>query len=118
MLVIAGHAADSPENFDCRTCGACCSYAADWPRFTLESDDELDYLPPELVRTDLGGMACDGNRCRALAGNIGQWTSCTIHPIRPDVCRACQPGDPECQMARRSHGLPPFSVCAGSLISG
>ncbi|MFN5667032.1 MAG: YkgJ family cysteine cluster protein, partial [Bradyrhizobium sp.] len=26
--------------------------------------------------------------------------------VRPDVCRTCQPGDAECAMARRRHGLP------------
>ena len=94
-------------SINCQDCGACCDYAADWPRFTLESDNELDYLPPELVRDDLGGMACDGNRCRALNGAIGVHTACSVHPIRPDVCRACMPGDPECLMARAFHGLGP-----------
>jgi uncharacterized protein len=85
---------------DCQDCGACCDYSAEWPRFTLESDCELDYLPPELVRADLGGMACNGNRCRALSGTIGERTACMIHPIRPEV-------DPECLMARAFHGLGP-----------
>jgi hypothetical protein len=26
--------------------------------------------------------------------------------MRPEVCRTCMPGDVECQMARRRHGLP------------
>jgi uncharacterized protein len=94
---------------DCQDCGACCGYSADWPRFTLESDDELDYLPPELVRDDLGGMACNSNRCRALSGTIGERTACSIHPIRPEVCRTCMPGDPECLMARALHGLGPVA---------
>src|SRR5262249_47328821 len=29
----------------CRTCGACCSYSADWPRFSLESEARLDRIP-------------------------------------------------------------------------
>lgn len=102
-----------PFAVDCQLCGACCAYSADWPRFTLESDCELDYLPPELVRSDLGGMACDGDRCRALSGTIGQFTACAIHPVRPDVCRACLPGDPECRMARAFHQLAPLARTDG-----
>jgi uncharacterized protein len=26
--------------------------------------------------------------------------------VRPEVCRTCMPGDAECAMARRRHGLP------------
>jgi uncharacterized protein len=26
--------------------------------------------------------------------------------VRPEVCRTCMPGDPECTVARRRHGLP------------
>ena len=28
-----------------------------------------------------------------------------IYAVRPDVCRACMPGDPECLMARARHGM-------------
>jgi hypothetical protein len=106
------------QTFDCQSCGACCAYSAAWPRFTLESDAELDYLPPELVRPDLSGMACAGDRCLALAGTIGDFTCCTIHPIRPDVCRACEPGDPECLMARAFHGMPALERGGASSTSG
>lgn len=90
---------------DCQACGACCSYSSDWPRFSLESDERLDAIPPELVATDLGGMRCAGDRCAALAGKVGVAASCTIYADRPDVCRACLPGDDECLTARRSFGL-------------
>jgi uncharacterized protein len=100
---------ETEDMIDCQDCGACCAYSAAWPRFTLESDDALDYLPPELVRDDLGGMACDGDRCRALSGKVGERTACTVHPVRPDVCRACMPGDPECLLARAFHGLGPLA---------
>jgi uncharacterized protein len=26
--------------------------------------------------------------------------------VRPEVCRTCMPGDPECAMARKRYGLP------------
>lgn len=89
----------------CQTCGACCAYAPDWPRFSTESDADLDRIPVALVDDSLGRMRCDGDRCAALAGTIGQWTACTIYDIRPEVCRTCQPGDDECNMARAKWGL-------------
>nr|WP_316655664.1 YkgJ family cysteine cluster protein [uncultured Gellertiella sp.] len=92
--------------YDCQSCGACCSYSADWPRFTLESDEALALIPEALVSADLSGMRCDGQRCLALKGDIGKHVACTIYPLRPEVCRACMPGDPECLMAREEHGLP------------
>ena len=74
----------------CLTCGACCSYSKDWPRFTTEDDTALDRIPPEFVSADLSGMRCNGDRCTALVGEIGKSTTCALYDIRPDVCRACQ----------------------------
>ncbi len=93
---------DSP----CQSCGACCSYSENWPRFTIEDDAALDLIPQKFVNDRLSGMRCDGNRCSALSGKIGEATSCTIYAVRPEVCRTCMPGDPECAMARKRHGLP------------
>jgi uncharacterized protein len=30
--------------------------------------------------------------------------------VLPEVCRTCMPGDPECDMARRRHGLPVLNL--------
>ena len=102
---------DAPDDFAriCQSCGACCAYSANWPRFSTEEDAALDLIPPNLVNAAQSGMRCDGDRCAALAGKIGVATSCTIHHIRPEVCRTCMPGDAECNMARRRHGLPPLA---------
>jgi Fe-S-cluster containining protein len=89
----------------CRSCGACCSYSADWPRFSLESEADLARIPPELIDEGQGGMRCDGTRCAALVGTVGRSTACAIYEARPDVCRACVPGDGACQEARRHFGL-------------
>jgi len=89
----------------CQSCGACCSYSREWPRFSLESDADLDRIPRELVDPERGRMRCNGDRCSALAGDIGAATACTIYDVRPDVCRACLPGDDACQMARRHFNL-------------
>ena len=90
----------------CQSCGACCATSVNWPRFSTEEDAALDLIPAELVNDRGSGMRCDGDRCVALEGKVGEATSCTIHAIRPDVCRTCMPGDAECTMARRKWGLP------------
>jgi Fe-S-cluster containining protein len=98
--------AESPCQSPCQACGACCSYSQNWPRFTTEEDSALDLIPEKFVNERLSGMRCEGDRCSALSGKVGIATSCTIYAVRPEVCRTCMPGDPECAMARRRHGLP------------
>jgi Fe-S-cluster containining protein len=90
----------------CRSCGACCAYSREWPRFSTESDDALARIPAALVNERGAGMRCNGDRCAALSGTIGEATACTIYDVRPDVCHACEPGDAECRMARERFGLP------------
>lgn len=92
----------------CLSCGACCAYSREWPRFALETEEELALIPEALVDEGLGRMGCIGERCLALAGEVGVATSCTIYAVRPHVCRACQPGDPECNTARAHYGFPPI----------
>lgn len=94
-------ASDNP----CQSCGACCAYSSNWPRFTIEDDAALDLIPAALVNGRMSGMRCDGDRCAALTGRIGDSVACAIYAIRPEVCRTCMPGDPECTMARRRFGL-------------
>lgn len=96
----------------CQSCGACCAYSRHWPRFTVEDDEDIDRIPRELIAADGSGMRCAGDRCSALAGDIGVATACTVYAVRPEVCRSCQPGDEECLMARDRHGLPPLSAAA------
>ncbi|MGO9698169.1 MAG: YkgJ family cysteine cluster protein [Xanthobacteraceae bacterium] len=90
---------------DCRTCGACCSFSAEWPRFSTESDADLDRIPPVYIDNEQGRMRCSGNRCAALMGKVGVSTACAIYAMRPDVCKACLPGDDACQMARGRFNL-------------
>ena len=97
--------ADSTSS-PCQSCGACCGYSRNWPRFTIEDDAALDLIPAQLVNERLSGMRCEGERCAALTGKIGEATACGIYAVRPEVCRTCMPGDPECAMARRKFGLP------------
>ena len=96
-------AAEAP----CRSCGACCAYSPDWPRFTMEEDAALALIPPAYVNDSGAGMRCVGDRCTALSGEVGVSTSCSVYSVRPDVCRACEPGDAACRLARRHFGLRP-----------
>jgi Fe-S-cluster containining protein len=90
----------------CRACGACCSFSSHWPAFTTDSDADIGAIPLAYVNAENTGMHCNGNRCSALAGEVGAETTCLAYAVRPDVCRACKPGDPECNLARQSFGLP------------
>lgn len=93
----------------CLDCGACCDYSSQWPRFSTESDAELALIPEALVAANLSGMRCEGTRCAALAGKVGEAAHCTIYATRPHVCRACEIGDDECLIARDRNGLPPIA---------
>jgi Fe-S-cluster containining protein len=95
-------AAESP----CQACGACCAYSSNWPRFSTEDDAALELIPAQFVNATMSGMRCEGERCSALSGEIGVATSCGVYAVRPEVCRTCMPGDAECLLARRRHGLP------------
>lgn len=91
--------------FDCQSCGACCAYSGDWPRFSLEDDAALARIPSRFVDDAAGGMRCEGNRCSALLGTVGGKTACLVYEVRPQVCASCQPGDDACLMARARFGL-------------
>ena len=93
----------------CQACGACCSYSSNWPRFTTEDEAALDLIPEKFVNERLSGMRCDGDRCSALSGKIGVATACGIYAVRPEVCRACQPGDQSCTLARQRFGMEPVT---------
>ncbi|RAI36180.1 YkgJ family cysteine cluster protein [Rhodoplanes serenus] len=93
------------ETWSCQTCGACCSFSAEWPRFSLESEADIARIPAVHVDDAAGRMRCVGDRCSALVGEVGSDTACSVYAVRPEVCRACEPGDPECLMARAHWGL-------------
>ena len=89
----------------CQSCGACCAYSREWPRFTLEEDADLARIPAAFVDDGLGRMRCQGDRCVALSGEVGVTTACPIYYVRHQVCRACLPGDDACRMARAHYRL-------------
>lgn len=89
----------------CQTCGACCAYSREWPRFFTEEEAALRLIPAAYADHHQGRMRCVGDRCSALTGEVGVHTSCAVYGVRPEVCRACEPGDDACGMARRRFGL-------------
>lgn len=76
----------------------------------MEDDAALALIPEAYVNARQSGMRCDGDRCAALQGKIGDATACAIYAVRPDVCRDCAPGDAECAMARRRFGMPALAA--------
>jgi Fe-S-cluster containining protein len=102
----ASVAFEAIADFDCQSCGACCAYSREWPRFWTDDDDAIDRIPARHVDPSRARMRCDGERCSALTGDIGVATGCSVYAVRPQVCRDCMPGDDACLMARAAHGLP------------
>lgn len=96
----------------CQACGACCAYSAEWPRFSLETDEELALIPEALVDDPNGRMRFVDGRCAALDGTLGEHVGCSCYQVRPLVCRTCMPGDPECAIARDARGFPPIAAAA------
>jgi Fe-S-cluster containining protein len=110
-------ASNDADPSPCQSCGACCAFDADWPRFSTEPDDALDLIPIMLVDPGQSGMGWTGSRCMALSGCVGAHTACTIYDVRPEVCRACEPGDDACTMARAKYGMAAVAVATAFDIS-
>jgi len=110
MTVDADRAKDPRDVDACRLCGACCAHDGTWPRFTLESNEEIAQIPAPLVDDRQSGMRSSGNRCAALVGEVGAAVSCSVYAVRPIVCRDCLPGDDACTMARAARGMMPIEA--------
>jgi uncharacterized protein len=106
----------------CLGCGVCCTgFRVSF--YWTEADDatpggvpadltERAPLPHMLMMKGTGGSA---PRCVALEGIPGQTACCSIHPVRPSVCRAFaasyEDGDTpneRCDAARARAGLAPL----------
>jgi len=104
------------ELSQCLICGACCACYRVSFYWAEASDATPGGVPVELTE-DLSpfyrcmkGSNSKTPRCIALEGEIGVNVRCTIHPLRPQVCRDTpawfEPGDPEkCLNARRAYGM-------------
>lgn len=102
----------SSPNWDCQDCGACCAtYRVSF--YWAEADDAPGGTVPVALTQQVSpalrcmvGTGVKPPRCVALAGEIGQRVSCTIHPLRSSTCHELQMGDEKCRKARALHGLP------------
>src|SRR5690349_8530014 len=99
---------------DCLHCGACCAFSADWPAFIGEHD--ADDIPARYVDDERGTMRCEGNRCTALEGVIGDRVRCRVYAARPLVCREFAAGSPECLDVRETMRALLESAAAAALI--
>ena len=101
----------------CQSCGACCAYSADWPRFGLESDAALAAIP----RAYVDDARADALRWQPLRGadrRNRRRDRVSVYAVRPLVCRECQPGDDsECPMARRHFTLAGARRCSALIAS-
>ncbi|MDR6990351.1 YkgJ family cysteine cluster protein [Luteimonas sp. 3794] len=101
----------------CMTCGACCSHyrvSMHW----METDASGGVVPQALTegfgphQVVMRGTWETQPRCIALEAEIGTFSRCTIHAVRPQACRDVQASwetgeaSPQCDRARLAHGLP------------
>ncbi|WP_328702877.1 YkgJ family cysteine cluster protein [Arenibaculum pallidiluteum] len=86
---------------DCQSCGACCAFSWEWPALIGFGDGAG--IPPHLIED--GRMRCEGNRCAALAGTLGEDVHCTVYADRPLVCREFASGSEDCLAVRRHFGF-------------
>ena len=106
----------------CLSCGACCAHfriSFHWS----EAEPALGGVVPQALTEPLRthervmrGSSQAKPRCIALDADIGRYSRCTIHPVRPQPCRdvaaSYEFGEPsrQCDIARVAHGLPALTV--------
>ena len=102
--------------YECDKCGACCN-----GHFLIEVYDIDVIREPRLLDVDphysdlsyhqaLQVLSDDG-RCVTIVGRcsfLDTDNRCSIYNTRPNDCVAMQPGDEQCQLARKAEGLPPL----------
>ncbi|MBK6616280.1 YkgJ family cysteine cluster protein [Ottowia sp.] len=116
LQALALPSTSAPHTSPCTRCGACCAYSDTWPEFGEE--DELDGIPEHMCDSDHGRMKCDGDRCVALVGGIGQSVRCAVYEGRPNVCREFLPGTTACNQVRRYFGLHEIAAAHVALREG
>jgi Fe-S-cluster containining protein len=96
-----------PNGADCVACGRCCHHgpstvqlhAADEERM---GDERLARLTVVMDRPPyMRFMNNDGMRCASLDVSVPGRFPCAVYDVRPEGCRAVEPGSPSCLEARR-----------------
>ncbi|MCD9027790.1 YkgJ family cysteine cluster protein [Luteimonas sp. BDR2-5] len=105
----------------CLTCGACCAYfrvSFHWSEADPGLGGRVPLALTEPLRTHervMRGTSQAHPRCIALDADIGRYSRCTIHPVRPSVCEAVPASlefgerSGQCDRSRAAHGLPLLS---------
>lgn len=113
----------SDDEFDCRTCGACCVSNWDTEAYVYIDDDDIRLLRSGYSeRTVKKLIACADDPaerglgtkenqqghivCVALRGSVGKRCSCRIYDVRPRACRSFKPSSKECIAARDDADIP------------
>lgn len=101
----------------CLTCGACCAFfrvSFHWSEAEPEVGGRVPIELTEPLRTHervMRGTSQPQPRCIALDADIGRYSRCSIHPVRPSVCAAVPASlefgarSAQCDKARLAHGL-------------
>jgi Fe-S-cluster containining protein len=104
----------------CLTCGACCAHfrvSFHWSEAEAELGGIIPFELTEPLRSHeraMRGTSQAQPRCVALDADIGRYSRCSIHPLRPSACRAVPASlesgqrSRQCDQARQAHGLPPL----------
>jgi Fe-S-cluster containining protein len=114
-------------NFDCQSCGACCSPAYDdddryveleerdrkrlpWPRRNLLVLTETETVPALSETVTRSWIRTRVNRdgdlvCSCLTGKVGGRVACSVYEKRPEICRAFRPGSSMCIQSRVVEGI-------------
>ena len=99
-------------------CGACCAtfrVSLHWSEAEPSLGGRVPIELTEPVRAHelaMRGTSQARPRCIALDADIGTYSRCTIHPVRPSVCREVDASwehgvvSRQCDKARAAHGLP------------
>jgi Fe-S-cluster containining protein len=105
----------------CLSCGACCAHfrvGFHWSEAEPALGGRVPVALTEPLRTHervMRGTSQAAPRCVALEADIGRWSRCSIHPVRPSVCAAVQASwesgapSPQCDRSRSAYGLAPLS---------
>ena len=106
------------DDFDCRTCGACCVADYDDVGYVHVNEEDFDRLTEKEQRRLVHEEAseerllvfrtlktasdkCGNCRCAALRGTVGLRVSCTIYERRPQACVRFAAGSMQCLEARK-----------------
>lgn len=105
----------------CLGCGACCAFFRASFYWAEAEDGTPGGVPVELtenlnsVMRIMKGTGVHPPRCIALHGEIGSDVFCTVHSVRPTVCREFPASyidgvrNERCDQARLAYGLRPLT---------